>query len=63
VVGAYDLPSVLPEGSDFEELVEIMGRDKKALTGLTFVLDGPSGVEVVPGVERSAIDTALERVR
>ena len=27
-----------------------MRRDKKALDGLTFVLDGPDGVEVVPGV-------------
>ena len=63
VVGAYDLPSSLPAGSDPEQLVEIMGRDKKALAGLTFVLDGPSGVEVVPGVERAAIDEAWERVR
>ena len=29
----------------------LMGRDKKALDGLTFVLDGPHGVEVVAGVE------------
>ena len=28
-----------------------MGRDKKAVDGLTFVLDGPGGVEVVPGVD------------
>jgi hypothetical protein len=40
-----------------------MGRDKKAVTGLTFVLDGPRGVEVVAGVERGAIETALERIR
>jgi 5-deoxy-5-amino-3-dehydroquinate synthase len=63
VVGAYDLPASLPAGSDPDELVAIMGRDKKALTGLTFVLDGPGGVEVVTGVERDAIDAALERVR
>ena len=29
-----------------------MGRDKKALDGLTFVLDGPDGVEVVPASTR-----------
>ena len=33
------------------ELVELMRRDKKALDGLTFVLDGPDGVEVVAGVD------------
>jgi 5-deoxy-5-amino-3-dehydroquinate synthase len=63
VVGAYDLPSNLPAGSDADELVAIMARDKKATTGLTFVLDGPRGVEVVPDVERDAIDVALERIR
>ena len=31
-----------------------MARDKKALDGLTFVLDGPRGVEVVAGVPRGA---------
>jgi 5-deoxy-5-amino-3-dehydroquinate synthase len=63
VVAAYDLPTRLPPGSDGDELVEVMRRDKKALTGLTFVLDGPDGVEVVVGVERAAIDEALERLR
>ena len=37
-----------------------MGRDKKALDGLTFVLDGPTGVEVVAGVPESAVHAALE---
>ena len=63
VVGAYDLPTSLPAGSSAPELMDIMGRDKKALNGLTFVLDGPDGVEVVEGVDRSAIDAALELVR
>jgi len=63
VVGAYDLPTSLPAGSSAPELVDIMGRDKKALNGLTFVLAGPDGVEVVEGVDRSAIDAALELVR
>ena len=31
-----------------------MGRDKKALTGLTFVLDGPDGVEVVADLDSAA---------
>jgi 5-deoxy-5-amino-3-dehydroquinate synthase len=62
VVAAYDLPSTLPAGSDPDELLAAMGRDKKAVDGLTFVLDGPGGVETVTGVERSAIDGAFARM-
>jgi hypothetical protein len=37
-----------------------MGRDKKVLSdGLTFVLDGPAGVEVVTGVSVDAANDAL----
>jgi 5-deoxy-5-amino-3-dehydroquinate synthase len=63
VVGAYDLPSTLPPGSDIDELVVLMGRDKKAVDGLTFVLDGPNGVEPVTGVDRNDLDAAFEAVR
>ncbi len=59
VVGAYDLPADLPPGSDPDELIALFGRDKKALDGVTFVLDGPSGVEVVTDVDRAAIDAAF----
>jgi 5-deoxy-5-amino-3-dehydroquinate synthase len=63
VVGrAYALDTTLPPGVEAEELVRLMARDKKALDGLTFVLDGPSGVEVVAGVERSAVEEALIRM-
>jgi 5-deoxy-5-amino-3-dehydroquinate synthase len=60
VVGAYDLPTALPAGSDRDELVTLFGRDKKALDGVTFVLDGPAGVETVKGVERAAVDAAFD---
>jgi 5-deoxy-5-amino-3-dehydroquinate synthase len=60
VLGAYDLRADLPEGSDPVELVALMGRDKKALDGLTFVLDGPDGVEVVAGVDPRVATEALE---
>jgi 5-deoxy-5-amino-3-dehydroquinate synthase len=50
VVGSYDLPMELPAGAVAAELVEFMGRDKKAQQDLTFVLDGPRGVEPVRGV-------------
>ncbi len=51
VVGGFDLPSALPAGSDPEALVALMARDKKAHHDLTFVLDGPRGVEPVSGVD------------
>jgi 5-deoxy-5-amino-3-dehydroquinate synthase len=60
VVAAYDLPDRLPPGADPGRLVELMGRDKKARRGLTFVLDGPRGVEPVPDVPREAIDRAFD---
>ncbi len=63
VVAAYDLPDRLPSGADEDELVQLMGRDKKAVGGLTFVLDGPDGVEPVTDVPRSAIDDAFAAIR
>jgi len=59
VVGAYDLAGVLPAGTDAEELLGFMGRDKKAHGDLTFVLDGPAGVEVVHGVDRTDVVATL----
>ncbi len=48
VVGqTYGLPTTIPAGVGDDQLLELMGRDKKARDGLTFVLDGPHGVEVV----------------
>ena len=43
-----------PAGLDADELIDLMGRDKKALDGLTFVLDGADGVEVVDDVDADA---------
>jgi 5-deoxy-5-amino-3-dehydroquinate synthase len=61
VAGEYGLRITPPEGLDVGELIAIMGRDKKALDGLTFVLDGPDGVEVVEDVPESAVRSTLER--
>jgi 5-deoxy-5-amino-3-dehydroquinate synthase len=59
VAGEYGLSTTPPAGLDADRLIELMGRDKKALDGLTFVLDGPNGVEVVAGVDRSPVERAL----
>jgi len=61
VAGVYDLPTRLPPGVAAGELLALMGRDKKALDGLTFVLDGDDGLEVVAAVPAPAVLTVLER--
>jgi 5-deoxy-5-amino-3-dehydroquinate synthase len=63
VVAAYDLPGSLPHGLATSELIELMGRDKKALDGITFVLDGPDGVESVTGVDTEVIAAAIDAIR
>ena len=62
VLAAYELDATLPAGADHDRLVDLMGRDKKAIAGLTFVLDGPDGVEVVPGVDEADARAALEEI-
>ncbi|CAN5642040.1 3-dehydroquinate synthase family protein [soil metagenome] len=63
VVGGYDLPMNLPPGSDPEELVALFARDKKAIGGITFVLDGPQGVEPLKVTDRALLLDALEAIR
>ena len=63
VSGTYELGTVLPEGASRQRLVTLMGLDKKVLgDGLTFVLDGSNGVEVVAGVPATDALAALEDV-
>ncbi len=61
----YDLMTSPPSGLVVDDLMALMGRDKKALDGLTFILDGERGVEVVsdvdPTVVRGALADFLER--
>ncbi len=59
VLAGYDLPMDLPSGSSADDLLRLMQRDKKALDGLTFVLDGPQGVEVVRGVAPDVVTATL----
>ena len=61
VAGEYGLRITPPERLGVDELLALMGRDKKALNGLTFVLDGPDGVEVVEQVPEAAVRSTLER--
>jgi 5-deoxy-5-amino-3-dehydroquinate synthase len=63
VVGEeYGLATDIPQGLEPGQLLELMRHDKKALDGLTFVLDGPEGVEVVAGVNDAPVLEALGRM-
>ena len=64
VGGAYELETALPDGLSPQRVVELMSRDKKVLDGgLTFVLDGPHGVEVVADVPVDGVLAALGEMR
>lgn len=55
----YGLSIGLPAGMSHDGLVRLMQGDKKALAGLTFVLDGPNGCEVVHEVSESLVRDVL----
>ena len=64
VVAGYGLPTQIPDDLGDDELIKLMGRDKKVLdAGLTFVLDGPNGVEVVHSVDPDLVRSTLAALR
>lgn len=63
IVTHYDLVADLPPGLDADEIIELFARDKKAIAGLTFVLDGPDGVEVIGVNDEPLLRDALEAMR
>jgi 5-deoxy-5-amino-3-dehydroquinate synthase len=63
VVGSFDLSPALPSGADPERLISFMARDKKAHQDLTFVLDGPAGVEVVHGIDGADVVATLAEMK
>jgi 5-deoxy-5-amino-3-dehydroquinate synthase len=62
-VGSYDLPMHIPSELDLDEVRTYIGRDKKAVHGVTWVLDGPNGVEPVRGVDPALVDECMEAIR
>jgi 5-deoxy-5-amino-3-dehydroquinate synthase len=62
-VGAYDLPMTIPPAIDLDEVRSFIGRDKKAVHGVTWILDGPDGVEPLRGVDPAVVDEAMEAIR
>ncbi len=62
VVAGYGLAVELPRGADPAVLVEYMARDKKSAGGLSFMLDGPKGVEPVHDVGAGTVYEALDAI-
>lgn len=62
VVRHYGLPTALPVEVDSAVLVRRMRRDKKAITGLAFVLDGPDGAELVNDVPEDVVTRVLDEM-
>ncbi len=63
VVAGYDLPVTIPDGCDNASLIDAFKRDKKATDGMTFVLDGPNGVEPVSIDDEAMLARCLDRMR
>ncbi|MDW3179186.1 MAG: 3-dehydroquinate synthase family protein [Acidimicrobiia bacterium] len=61
IISAYDLPMRPPGTPNFDDIVPLLGRDKKALDGLTFILDGDDGCEIVKGIETDALAESYAR--
>ena len=59
VHGVYGLHHALPNGITPDQLIIDMGRDKKAIDSITFILDSSTGLEVVSGVTDTKIREAL----
>jgi 5-deoxy-5-amino-3-dehydroquinate synthase len=63
LVEGLGLPTYAPPGLRAEDLLAIMARDKKSEGGLTFVLDGPNGIERVNDPDPGAVRKALAAIR
>lgn len=62
VVGqTYSLQTRMPAGLDIDQLMAAIARDKKALQGLTFILDSPQGLEIVANVSPEIVRSELVR--
>lgn len=59
VVASYGLATTLPPDLDHSSLIAVMRLDKKARSGLSFVLDGPNGAELVEDIPESVVIEAL----
>ena len=60
VLKHYGLSYTLPPSSDIEKLIALFSRDKKAVEKISFVLDGPKGIELVEIDDKVILKKAME---
>tara|TARA_Y100001970_G_scaffold93306_1_gene117626 strand:+ start:8517 stop:9521 length:1005 start_codon:yes stop_codon:yes gene_type:complete len=60
ILAHYGLSFSLPSSFDWDRIVGLFQRDKKALDGISFVLDGPNGLEVVKIENQEILKEAME---
>lgn len=59
VAVTYGLDMRPPRGLDLDALMETMARDKKAVDGLTFILDSARGLEIVHDIDPAVVRRTL----
>lgn len=62
VLERYGLTPCLPAKINPSELIESFSKDKKAIDGVTFILDGPNGLELVVIEDKKVLLTVCERL-
>jgi 5-deoxy-5-amino-3-dehydroquinate synthase len=62
LVTALGLPSAVMETVRAGDLLTVMARDKKSRGALSFVLDGPDGLELVDDPPAPAVQRAFDAV-
>jgi 5-deoxy-5-amino-3-dehydroquinate synthase len=60
---SYGLGVAIPGTVDRAVLIDLMRHDKKAINGLTFVLDGTNSVEIVSGIEEKYLHQAFDAMQ
>ncbi len=63
VVRRYELPDTIPSDLLDQQLLDLFQRDKKATRQVTFVLDGPHGVEPVTEISQEILLDAMAALR
>ncbi|MEE2683099.1 MAG: 3-dehydroquinate synthase family protein [Actinomycetota bacterium] len=63
ILNHYGLSYSLPSQINEENIISLFSRDKKAQDGVTFVLDGESGVEIVKVRNKNILEKALEVIQ
>lgn len=60
---SYGLGVAIPNTADRQTLIDLMRLDKKAIDGLTFVLDGVNGVEMVSDISEKYLHRAFDAMQ